>query len=84
MAIFVIVTSVAKKTLKYVFYMYYLVQFHEKQVKALLNSSSKVNAISFDFTQKLCFNIQKSHIEAHKIDGSALKTFQIIIADFQF
>ena len=62
---------------------YYLVQFQEEQVKTLLNSGSKVNAINPDFTQKLGLKIWKINIGAQKIDGSVLEIFGMIITDFQ-
>ena len=61
----------------------YPVQFQEEQVKALLNSSSEVNAMNPDFARKLGFKIWKTNVRAQKIDGSALETFGMIIADFQ-
>ena len=64
---------------------YYPVQFQEgrKQVKVLLNSGSKVNAISFVYVEKLGLKTRKTNVGAQKIDGAALKTFGIVIADFQ-
>ena len=34
-------------------------------------------------TQKLGFHIQKTNVGAQKIDGSTLKTFEMVIAKFQ-
>ena len=64
---------------------YYLVQFqkNQEQVKALLNSGSEVNAISPAYAKKLDLNTQKTNVGAQKIDGSALETFGMVIADFQ-
>ena len=36
-----------------------------------------------NYAQKLGLKIRKTNIRAQKIDGSALKTFGIVIADFQ-
>ena len=36
-----------------------------------------------DFARKLGLKVWKTNIGAQKIDGSALKTFEMIIADFQ-
>ena len=36
-----------------------------------------------DFVLKLGFKIWKTNVKAQKIDGSTLKTFGMIIADFQ-
>ena len=62
---------------------HYPVQFLKEQVKALLNSSSKVNAINPNYAWKLGLEIQKTNVGAQKIDGSALETFGMIIADFE-
>ena len=35
-----------------------------------------------NFAWKLDFKVWKTNIEAQKIDGSILETFEIIIADF--
>ena len=35
-----------------------------------------------NYTQKLGLKIQKTNVGAHKIDGSALETFEMVIADF--
>ena len=61
----------------------YPVQFYEKQVRALLDSSSKVNVINPAFAWKLDLHIRKTNVGDHKIDGSALETFEMVIADFQ-
>ena len=62
---------------------HYPVRFQEKQVRALLNSDREVNTMNPDYTWKLGFKIRKTNVGAQKIDGSALKTFGIIIANFQ-
>ena len=64
-------------------YIHYLVQFQEDQIKALLNSGSKINAMNSDYTRKLRLKIQKTNVGALKINGSALEIFGMIIADFQ-
>ena len=76
-------------------YIYYLVQFLEsqgqknqeqecqEQARVLLNSGSEVNAMSPAYVKKLGFNIRKTNVGAQKIDGSALKTFEMVIAKFQ-
>ena len=50
---------------------------------ALLDSGSKVNAMSPVCAKKLGFKTQKTNIEAQKIEGSTLKIFGMVIADFQ-
>ena len=62
---------------------YYPVRFQEEQVKALLDSGSKVNAINLDYARKLGLKIQRTNVGAQKIDSSTLKTFEMVIADFQ-
>ena len=68
---------------------YYPVRFQEnqgqesqEQVRALLNSGSKVNTINPAFARKLGLYIQKTNVGAQKIDSSTLKIFGMVIADF--
>ena len=64
---------------------YYPVRFEEnrEQIRALLNSGSEVNAMSPADIEKLDLKTQKTNVKAQKIDGFALKTFGIVIADFR-
>ena len=62
---------------------YYPVRSQEEQVRALLNSGSKVNAMSPAYAKKLGLKTWKTNVGAQKIDGSALEIFGMIIADFQ-
>ena len=66
---------------------YYPVRFQEdqgqEQVRALLNSGSEVNAMSPDYAERLGLKTRKTNVGAQKIDGSALETFGMVIADFQ-
>ena len=64
---------------------YYPVQFQEgqKQIRALLDSGNKVNAMSLAFARKLGLHIRKTIIGAQKIDGFALEIFRIVIADLK-
>ena len=62
---------------------HYPVQFQEEQVRALFDSGSKVNAINPNYARKLGLKIRRTNIGAQKIDGSALETFGMVIADFQ-
>ena len=43
---------------------HYPVQFQEKQVRILLNSGSKVNAMNPNYTRKLGLKIRKTNIGA--------------------
>ena len=49
----------------------------------MFDSGNKVNAISLTYIKKLGFKIRKTNVGAQKIDGSALETFGMVIADFQ-
>ena len=49
----------------------------------MFNSGSKVNAINPNYVWKLGLKIQKTNVEAQKIDGFALEIFEIVIVDFQ-
>ena len=49
----------------------------------MLNSGSKVNAMSPAYAKRLGLKTRKTNVRAQKIDGSALKTFGMVIADFQ-
>ena len=62
---------------------YYLVWFEEEQIKALLDSGSEINVINSNYAWKLWLKIWKTNVGAQKIDGSALETFEIVIANFQ-
>ena len=43
---------------------HYPVQFQKKQVKALLNSGNKVNAMNFNYAWKLRLKIRKTNVGA--------------------
>ena len=81
-AAFILVTSIAKKALKYMFYIYYFIQLYNNKVKTLLNNKNEINIISPNYAQKLGLKIGKANVKIQKIDGFALKTFGIVIADF--
>ena len=49
----------------------------------MLNSGSKVNAMSSAYAERLGLKTWKTNVGAQKIDGSALETFGMVIADFQ-
>ena len=79
------VTDGGKEVVVRVLYIYYPVQFQENQgqVRALLDSGSEVNAMSPAYAEKLGLKTRKTNVGAQKIDGSALETFGMVIADFQ-
>ena len=85
LAISIPVTDGGKKVVVRVSYIYYPVWFQEdqEQVRALLNSDIELNAISPAYAKKLDFKTWKTNVGAQKIDGSALETFGMVIADFQ-
>ena len=66
---------------------YYPVRFQEdqgqEQVRALLDSGSKVNAMSLAYAKRLGLKTRKTNVRAQKIDGSAQETFGMVIANFQ-
>ena len=64
---------------------YYPIRFqkNQEQVRALFDSGSKVNAMSPAYTKRLGLKTRKTNVGAQKIDGSALETFEMVIANFQ-
>ena len=70
-------------------YIWYLVQFYRKNdknknkdVKALINSCNKVNAIHPAYTTKLGLHAGKINVGTQKINGSHLDNFRMVIADY--
>ena len=49
----------------------------------MLNSGSEINAMNPAYAKRLGLKTQKTNVKAQKIDGSALETFGMVIADFQ-
>ena len=49
----------------------------------MFNSASEFNAMSPSYIEKLELMIWKTIIRIQKIDGSALETFEMMIADFE-
>ncbi len=74
-------TQKTKKELERVPYIWYLVTFKD-QIEALLDSGSEVNAMSQAFAHQLGLKIWKINVRAQKIDGSTLKTYEIIVSTF--
>ena len=86
----VLVTDGGEKVVIRVPCIYYLVEFQknqeqegQEQTRALLNSGSKVNVMSPAYIERLGLKTWKTNVRAQKIDGSALETFGMVIADFQ-
>ena len=84
------ITEASKKApemiLDQVPYIYYPVQFWKDKnrgnVPALINSGSKINAMTSAYATKLGFKVQKTNVRAQKIDGSLLATYRMVIAAF--
>ena len=65
---------------------YYLVQFCKdkgKDALTLLNSGSKVNAMTPAYAAHLGLKVRVTNIGAQKIDGFSLATYSMVIAAFQ-
>ena len=56
---------------------------NQNKVQALINSSSKVNAMTPAYASKLGLRVRQTNLGAQKIDGSTLKRFEIVLASFQ-
>ena len=61
----------------------YPVQFSSKlEVQAILESGSKVNAMTSTYAAKLGLVIQKTDVSTQKIDSSALEIYGMILVGF--
>ena len=60
----------------------YPVQFQQGNVQALLDSGSKVNAMTPAYATKLGLTTRKTDVGAQKIDRSTLVTYWMVIAGF--
>ena len=61
---------------------YYLIQFKKKEVQALIDSESEVNAMTPTYASRLSFWVYCTDIRAQKLDGSLFETFGMILASF--
>ena len=80
-----VTASLEAHTLQHASFIHYLVQYQRDQagkVIALIDSNSEVNAITAVFAARLGLPILSTGIGAQKIDGSALKTYGMVIAGF--
>ena len=88
LATFTLVTQVNKEdemALAWVPCISYLLHFqnnNQNKMQTLINSSSKVNAITLAYAVKLGFRVRRTNVEAQKIDNSTLKTFEMVQASF--
>ena len=62
---------------------HYLIRFKKKEVHALINSGSEVNAMTPAYASSLGLWVYRTNIGAQKINGSTLETFGIVLASFQ-
>ena len=66
---------------------HYLVQFRKDNKRvtiwALINSGSKINAITPAYAKQLGFWTQRTDVKAQKTDNSLLATYGMVIAAFQ-
>ena len=79
------ITSTREKSLEYILYIHYPVQFKDingAQVQALINSESEVNAIHPTFTKQLGFLIQPTDVGVQKVDGTTVDNYGIVVAAF--
>ena len=60
----------------------YPITFKKDQMEALLDSGSKINAISQGFAQQLGLRIRKTNIGAQKIDSTTLETYGMVVSTF--
>ena len=72
-------------TLERVPCVYYLLCFckNTSDVRALIDSGSKVNAMTSAYISKLSFQAYHTNVKAQKIDGSFFQTFKMVLASFQ-
>ena len=81
-----LVTETSKEddvALQRVPYVQYLIRFKKKEVQALINLGSEVNAMTSTYVSKLGLWVYYTDIRAQKIDGSTLVTFGMVLASFQ-
>ena len=65
---------------------YYPVQFckdKDRDILALLDFGSEVNAMTLAYAAHLGFKVRMTNVGAHKIDGSSLAIYGMVIAGFQ-
>ena len=60
----------------------YLTNFEKKSVLALLDSGSEINAVHLAFAKELGLPIRPTDVEAQKINGNKLETYEMVVASF--
>lgn len=74
--------NIEDNLLNWVFCIYYLNQFKENKMQALINLSSEINAMTLEYTLNLGLKVCFINIIAEKIDGSTLKMLKIVLTSF--
>ena len=85
MATFLSVIETSKEnniTLQRVSCIYYLIGFKKKEVQALIDLRSKVNAIILVYALELSLKVYHIKVGAQKMIGSTLDTFEMVLANF--
>ena len=62
---------------------HYPIPFKKKEVQALIDLDSEVNAMISAYASRLGLRVYCINIVAQKIDGSTLKIFRMVLASFQ-
>ena len=91
LTISLLVTGTSKETPKIrvvdkIPYICYPVQFHKnkgKDILALLNSESKVNAMTPAYATYLGLRVRVTNVDTQKINGFSLATYSMVLAAFQ-
>lgn len=88
LAISALVTEASKEdvVLKKIPYIYYPFCFHKdkkNEVRALINSNSKFNAMKPAYISKLGLRVRRTNVGAQKIDNFTFEMFGIVLASFQ-
>ena len=75
--------TVNSEALQHVSCMWYLVQFQENQlIETLIDSRSEVNAMNPTYAAKLGLVTRKTDVDAQKIDGLTLITYEMVLVGF--
>ena len=75
-----------KEVLERVLCIYYPLCFRkdkENEMRTLIDLDSEVHAMTPAYASKLGLQVRHTNVGAQKIDGSTLKTFQMVLASFQ-
>lgn len=90
LAISASVTGASKEAQKVILsrvrYIHFPVQFWKDKgatIQVLIDSGSKVNAMTLAYAKQLGFQAWKTDVGAQKIDGSLLRTFGMVIVGLQ-